>query len=401
MTPSDPKAVARIAWVDVAKGIGIALVFYGHFVQRFIDLGVPAATAQMRWIYSFHMPLFFFLVGLVHKDREISFGAFMKREVRTRLIPAWVFNIVGMFIWVAVEYARGESGWVHEHGWPAVARYCANQTFFVFVHARPNWNLLTWFLFCLFMIEVWQFGLRHVVRSNRRLALSILSFATLATIANSYSESIASIPFWGAFLSQSGNAWQVASGLAAMSFYQLGILVRRVQLVDRVGSGARLYVLAAICLAVTFLGDNLNDALNKYPSPIVLMIDAKYGDMWCFFLASLAGTFFVVCISKMLSASRLLNYIGQITLALMCLDGILHKFVNAEVAAFIVRAEPARNVLLLTGICLLGTALSLLVCLPANWLLERYLPFVLGRSKARAPRPSPPPLAGANGPRPA
>ena len=66
---STPKLSSRIPWVDVAKGLGIALVFYGHFVQCFIDLGVPAAAGQMRWIYSFHMPFFFLLVGYVYKDR--------------------------------------------------------------------------------------------------------------------------------------------------------------------------------------------------------------------------------------------------------------------------------------------------------------------------------------------
>ncbi|WP_368294257.1 acyltransferase family protein [Dehalobacter sp. TBBPA1] len=58
----------RIEWVDVAKGIGIILVVYGH-VLRGIN------TAQMnvpqnffynsdRLLYGFHMPLFFFLSGL-------------------------------------------------------------------------------------------------------------------------------------------------------------------------------------------------------------------------------------------------------------------------------------------------------------------------------------------------
>jgi len=41
--PSSPKIDSRIPWVDTAKAIGIGLVFYGHFVQHFIPLGVPAA----------------------------------------------------------------------------------------------------------------------------------------------------------------------------------------------------------------------------------------------------------------------------------------------------------------------------------------------------------------------
>ena len=43
----------RVKWVDVAKGIGIVLVIYGH-------VGKDIFTT---WIYTFHVPLFFFLSG--------------------------------------------------------------------------------------------------------------------------------------------------------------------------------------------------------------------------------------------------------------------------------------------------------------------------------------------------
>ena len=43
----------RIGWVDTAKGIGLLLVIIGH-------LPIPLVPV---WIYTFHMPLFFFLSG--------------------------------------------------------------------------------------------------------------------------------------------------------------------------------------------------------------------------------------------------------------------------------------------------------------------------------------------------
>ncbi|MCK4341351.1 MAG: hypothetical protein KAY37_06480 [Phycisphaerae bacterium] len=44
------KVPARIAWVDVAKGLGMALVFYGHFVEWFIPfaIGEPAKRLTAR-----------------------------------------------------------------------------------------------------------------------------------------------------------------------------------------------------------------------------------------------------------------------------------------------------------------------------------------------------------------
>ncbi|WP_338504270.1 acyltransferase family protein [Sphingomonas kaistensis] len=55
----------RTQWVDVARGLGIILVVWGHALRAHFDLtGVAWAAAQDRWIYSFHMPLFFLLAGL-------------------------------------------------------------------------------------------------------------------------------------------------------------------------------------------------------------------------------------------------------------------------------------------------------------------------------------------------
>ncbi len=54
----------RITFIDVAKGIGILLVVLGHN-----DLE-DYAPFLFKWIYSFHMPLFFFLAGLFFKPDE-------------------------------------------------------------------------------------------------------------------------------------------------------------------------------------------------------------------------------------------------------------------------------------------------------------------------------------------
>ena len=48
----------RISWIDMAKGYGTILVIFAH-----IHYG-----GLRTWIYTFHMPLFFFLSGYVFKE---------------------------------------------------------------------------------------------------------------------------------------------------------------------------------------------------------------------------------------------------------------------------------------------------------------------------------------------
>lgn len=47
----------RVAWIDIAKGLGILLVVAGH--SRLAELPVLGS-----WVNSFQMPLFFVLAGL-------------------------------------------------------------------------------------------------------------------------------------------------------------------------------------------------------------------------------------------------------------------------------------------------------------------------------------------------
>lgn len=55
----------RLLSVDVARGIGIVLVVYGHVLRANIVLvHHPLWALQDRTIYAFHMPLFFVLSGL-------------------------------------------------------------------------------------------------------------------------------------------------------------------------------------------------------------------------------------------------------------------------------------------------------------------------------------------------
>lgn len=48
----------RILWIDYCKVIGICLVLIGHTYPN---------NPITDWLYSFHMPLFFFISGLTLK----------------------------------------------------------------------------------------------------------------------------------------------------------------------------------------------------------------------------------------------------------------------------------------------------------------------------------------------
>lgn len=78
----------RTEWIDLAKGMAIFLMVCGH-------TSIPKSLSN--WIWSFHMPLFFIVSGLLFSpDRYHSFIAFVKKRCRTLLLPYVVFTVVAI-----------------------------------------------------------------------------------------------------------------------------------------------------------------------------------------------------------------------------------------------------------------------------------------------------------------
>lgn len=91
----------RLDWVDTARGIGIILVVYGHALRGHVTSGAfePGwhADVQDAVIYSFHMPLFFFLAGLfVQRSLTKGAGVFLREKAVTLVYPYILWSVVSV-----------------------------------------------------------------------------------------------------------------------------------------------------------------------------------------------------------------------------------------------------------------------------------------------------------------
>lgn len=74
--------------ISIAKGIGICLVLLGHFTF------VPEVK---RFIYCFHMPLFFFLSGYLFRDRGISeLPRYIWKKIKSLYVPFVLCNLFAL-----------------------------------------------------------------------------------------------------------------------------------------------------------------------------------------------------------------------------------------------------------------------------------------------------------------
>ncbi|MFZ6845935.1 acyltransferase family protein [Undibacterium sp. RuTC16W] len=94
----------RNNWADYAKAIGILLVVYAHVARGAWNAGLPLDKESYMLIdsviYSFHMPLFFFLSGLFFLPSLNKYGdmQLMRSKLSTIIYPYLIWSLLQGFI---------------------------------------------------------------------------------------------------------------------------------------------------------------------------------------------------------------------------------------------------------------------------------------------------------------
>lgn len=137
----DKLTAKRLDYIDVAKGIGMLFVIFAH---------VNYTPKLLILTYSFHMPLFFIISGMLFDRKRFSnFGDLIKRRFRTLILPYLVFSFL------AIGYA-----FLSERMFPEVFDITQEKylTFvkqvFVASGSAGTCNVPLWFVPNLFVIEI-------------------------------------------------------------------------------------------------------------------------------------------------------------------------------------------------------------------------------------------------------
>ena len=144
----------RSEMIDIAKGIGILLVFLGHSLYSGTDL--------FKVIFSFHMPLFFFLSGVVFCYKaNLPFKHVCGSLLRTLLMPYLFFNILGLAtvpvreiplgLWkIVVSVLLGHS-WLNGPSWFLIALFSVTLISWCLINLKGS-LLIKWLLVVLFYV---------------------------------------------------------------------------------------------------------------------------------------------------------------------------------------------------------------------------------------------------------
>lgn len=91
------ESLNRIVGIDYLKVLGLFLMVLGHspFLPDCIE----------KFVYSFHMPMFFILSGILFKDA--SWSKVINGGISSLLIPYLGINVICLGLWCVTEYANG------------------------------------------------------------------------------------------------------------------------------------------------------------------------------------------------------------------------------------------------------------------------------------------------------
>lgn len=304
----------RLDYIDTCKGILILLMVYGHVFLS----GLPR-----QWLYTFHMPAFFIITGMMMNyasSQNKPFLAFLKSRIRTLIVPLLFFEVIG----VLTDIVR--------YGFTLNAFGYAYNTISGNYNTGPNW-----FLFATFVAEMMLFLLHKIFR-NKYFVIPIAFLIAVSMICNR---------------NMFPNAGQTGIGLL---FIVLGYYARCFFETDKHGTVALTF---AISLFITLVNGSVDIA------------EWYFGSIPLYAIGAIIGTLFTLSLSKSIS-STLLQHFGRNSLIIMGTHQAfllpIRKFSNLPIFPV------PLGVLIYIGVIILE--------IPIIRILNKYVPFLVGKKRS-------------------
>lgn len=289
----------RMNALDIAKGIGMLFVIFAH---------VNYTPALLTPIYSFHMPLFFVLAGMVYDPAKYpALRDLIRRRWHTMIKPYLFFSLASLaYVFLS------EKLFAHATDLKSEEYISAFVQIFIAQGSKPVLNTPLWFVPCLFAVELIYFFLARL--KTAACAIVCFVFACAGWLMQS-----GMLGFDNALL-----PWTLDSALYALSFYAAGN--RLFPFVRQTIANVRNHHKRnRICLAVLVLCIIIWLPLMLMNGKVSLGSQILRNG-FLFFLTGMLGTFGILAVSVMLENNRFLLWLGRNTFCLMSVHYMIRKY---------------------------------------------------------------------------
>jgi fucose 4-O-acetylase-like acetyltransferase len=326
--------------IDIAKGIAILLVFFGHTVTT------PALP--VRFIYFFHMPLFFFVSGCFFK-RATGFLFFAAKRARSILSPVL---FIGLPAALLVGFLSSKNGGAPFNALTVLKR---------FVIQLPDASDLLWFLPCIFVLSLLFYPISIFLKKSRFTRVLTVATVFALSFVTYYLRSIIGIKFL---------YWHIFQAFWMLPFFTLGyILHQNPTLLSKITRASSLPLWLLGCLVFGFLNTNFFGGGN------IIVHSGHLLFLPLFYLSAFCGVFFVIALSKLIKHCKPLEFFGKFSVVFYSLECVQY-FVNF-IASKLWFAHSSQFVSFGVSVALISAAFAFMSVFVH--FISKHLPFVIGR----------------------
>lgn len=336
--------INRVTWIDVCRGIGIIIVIYTHAL---------GADRYRYFFYSFHMPLFFFLSGLVYnRSKHTKFFLFIRKTVKDTLLPFFIFALVSYILWLLFPRYPLPTDMIVKQFF---GTFYANSAFWDTKYGLLSYNNILWFLPCLFVVKILFAAFTHI---STKLKFLIPALFLCSLLGYLYAHFFAKLylPY----------AAEIA--LTAVVFYGAGYLWRTHIGLDTIFMRSRRTTLIAVTayIAVAVLSTyHFITAGNKIDMRLHFL-----GNYIFFYLTAAIGIVGAVAIGHIWHENKYLTYLGKNSMILFAWHLLIFDYLTRALLLLSVSNKTIQQ-LHNTLLAPLYTVISMLVILLINVLFSR------------------------------
>ncbi|MGB9132680.1 MAG: acyltransferase family protein, partial [Methanosarcina sp.] len=307
----------RLHWIDALKGIGIMLVVFAHH-------SLPVALDT--YIFSFHMPLFFFISGFLFDFGKYaeSTANFVKGRFRSLIVPYFCFALITCLFYFLLDTGF-QPGVTNIEFFETSALYGIYSILYA-LGPLVSYNPPLWFLTCLFVTELLFYGFaKKYYGEPGKLVLWLTAAGIIGYLYSVY------VPF--------RLPWNADVALSAVAFYGAGNLFRKITEPDEksgVASGTNVKANSSFNSESRFrAGFSRTEKffpgifillnllyfayLLEFPTDKINMNVLKYGNFFSYYFLAFSGIFAFVYLFKKVGSSKILEYYGRNSLIVLAL----------------------------------------------------------------------------------
>lgn len=336
----------RLAFVDHMKAIGIIAIVIGHAPGISVDFEII--------LYGFHVPLFFFITGMLLSDRKLDQKAtsFIFGQAREILIPYVVFFLIAYAYWLATRHIGNSAERFASMAWTEPIR-----GLFIGTGSSLFVNVVLWFFPALFSARLLYYVVRNILGNVLALvALTLLAFGHYSLMEN------APYRLW----------FGVDCAIYGVVFLAAGRLCRsglsRIHDTD----GKMLLAFVALVISILYLVIALSNGKADLNNVYV-------GNFFLYFTAAFLGCAVVFSLSCLIPSNACSRWLSVHTLYIFPLHGLFFRVTTGVLQVFFGIPSPYDTGGMMWAVIYSIIGIGLVV--PAAWVLNKlpFYPYAIAR----------------------